>query len=74
MFSTGLSEIVLIVKDVRASAYFYRKVVGLTPETEANDDSKNGSLKYAKKEIQSFYHFDSDPVKFCYGEFDSGSE
>ena len=38
MFSIGLSEIVLIVKDVLASAYFYREVVGLTPETEANDE------------------------------------
>src|SRR5437764_7606575 len=38
MFSQGLSEIVLIVKDVRTSAYFYREVVGLTPETEANDE------------------------------------
>jgi catechol-2,3-dioxygenase len=38
MFSTGLSEIVLIVKDVLASAYFYREVVGLTSETEANDE------------------------------------
>lgn len=37
MFSVGLSEIVLIVKDVRASACFYRDVVGLTPQTEADD-------------------------------------
>ena len=36
MFSTGLAEIVLIVKDVMASAQFYREVVGLTPETEAD--------------------------------------
>jgi catechol-2,3-dioxygenase len=38
MFSLGLSEIVLIVKDVRASARFYGEVVGLTPETEADDE------------------------------------
>lgn len=38
MFSTGLSEIVLIVNDVKASARFYREVVGLTPETEADDE------------------------------------
>jgi catechol 2,3-dioxygenase-like lactoylglutathione lyase family enzyme len=31
MFSTGLAEIVLIVKDVPASTKFYREVVGLTP-------------------------------------------
>lgn len=37
MFSIGLSEIVLIVKDVLASARFYRDVVGLTPETEADE-------------------------------------
>jgi len=37
MFSTGLSEIVLIVNDVQAAARFYRDVVGLTPETEADD-------------------------------------
>lgn len=37
MFSIGLSEIVLIVNDVRASARFYREVVGLTPESEAGD-------------------------------------
>ncbi len=38
MYSIGLAEIVLIVKDVRASARFYREVVGLTPETEPNDE------------------------------------
>lgn len=37
MSSVGLAEIVLIVKDVRASARFYRDVVGLTPQTEADD-------------------------------------
>src|SRR5438046_1809367 len=37
MFTTGISEIVLIVKDVLASARFYRDVVGLTPETEADE-------------------------------------
>ena len=38
MFAVGLSELVLIVKDVRASARFYRDVVGLVPHTEATDD------------------------------------
>ena len=38
MFSTGLSEIVLIVKDVRAAAQFYRDVVDLTPQTEADGE------------------------------------
>ena len=37
-FSRGLSEIVLIVSDVRKSAQFYREVVGLVPCTEANDN------------------------------------
>jgi catechol-2,3-dioxygenase len=37
MFSTGLAEIVLIVKDVRAAARFYHDVVGLAPESEADD-------------------------------------
>jgi catechol-2,3-dioxygenase len=37
MFSTGLAELVLIVKDVRAAARFYHDIVGLTPETEADD-------------------------------------
>jgi catechol-2,3-dioxygenase len=37
MFSTGLAEIVLIVKDVIASAQFYRDVVGLIPISEADD-------------------------------------
>ena len=37
MFSTGLAEIVLIVRDVRAAARFYRDVVGLAPESEADD-------------------------------------
>jgi catechol 2,3-dioxygenase-like lactoylglutathione lyase family enzyme len=32
-FSRGLSEIVLIVGDVLASARFYREVVGLVPDT-----------------------------------------
>lgn len=31
MYSTGLSEIVLIVKDVKASDSFYSEVVGLQP-------------------------------------------
>ncbi len=33
----GLSELVLLVADVRAAAAFYRDLVGLTPETEATD-------------------------------------
>ena len=37
MFSTGLAEIVLIVKDVKAAAHFYRDVVGLIPQYEADD-------------------------------------
>ena len=37
MFTRGLSEIVLIVKDVQAAARFYCDVVGLIPENEAND-------------------------------------
>jgi catechol-2,3-dioxygenase len=37
MFSSGLAEIVLIVDDVRAAARFYRDIVGLTPESEADD-------------------------------------
>lgn len=37
-FSKGISEVVLIVKDVRASAIFYRDIVGLIPETEADDE------------------------------------
>ena len=38
MFSSGISELVLVVKDVRSSARFYEEVVGLTPEKEANDE------------------------------------
>jgi catechol-2,3-dioxygenase len=37
MFSKGLAELVLIVNDVRAAARFYRDVVGLTPESEADE-------------------------------------
>ena len=37
MFSTGLAEIVLIVKDVKAAARFYRDVVGLVAQTDADD-------------------------------------
>jgi catechol 2,3-dioxygenase-like lactoylglutathione lyase family enzyme len=36
--SLGLAELVLIVDDVPASARFYEKVVGLTPEHEASDE------------------------------------
>lgn len=35
--TNGLSEIVLIVEDVIAAARFYREVVGLIPETDANE-------------------------------------
>jgi len=38
MFSLGISEIVLIVADVRSAARFYRDIVGLKPETEADDN------------------------------------
>lgn len=37
MFTEGLAEIVLVVRDVPAAARFYRDVVGLTPETEPDD-------------------------------------
>lgn len=37
-FSQGLSELVLVVTDVQASALFYREVVGLEPESEAGDE------------------------------------
>ncbi len=35
--SAGLAEIVLVVRNVRASAEFYREAVGLTPRREADD-------------------------------------
>jgi catechol 2,3-dioxygenase-like lactoylglutathione lyase family enzyme len=38
MFSRGLSEIVLVVNDVREAARFYRDVVGLVAEREADDN------------------------------------
>jgi catechol 2,3-dioxygenase-like lactoylglutathione lyase family enzyme len=38
MTPRGLSEIVLVVDDVRTSARFYEDVVGLTPESEASDE------------------------------------
>ena len=38
MYSSGISELVLVVKDVRSSARFYEEVVGLTPEKEADDE------------------------------------
>lgn len=34
----GLSELVLIVEDVQAATDFYRQVVGLTPDSPADDD------------------------------------
>ncbi len=37
MFSRGLSEIVLVVDDLRKAARFYRDVVGLVPEREPDD-------------------------------------
>ena len=38
MFSTGIAEIVLIVRDVGVSARFYQHVVGLSPMRPANDE------------------------------------
>jgi catechol-2,3-dioxygenase len=38
MFSSGISELVLVVRDVRSSARFYEEVVGLTPEKGVNDE------------------------------------
>ena len=37
MFSRGLSEIVLVVDDVKEAARFYRDVVDLAPHGEADD-------------------------------------
>ena len=37
-FVTGYAELVLVVADVSASARFYRDVVGLTPETDGDDE------------------------------------
>jgi catechol 2,3-dioxygenase-like lactoylglutathione lyase family enzyme len=38
LFTTGLAELVLIVKNVPRAAGFYREVVGLDPESPADDD------------------------------------
>jgi catechol-2,3-dioxygenase len=38
MYSNGISELVLVVNDVRSSARFYEEVVGLMPEKEADDE------------------------------------
>ena len=38
MFSVGLAEIVLIVRDLAAAARFYHEVVGLQPVKEAEAD------------------------------------
>lgn len=37
-FTTGLAELVLIVDDVPRAARFYRDVVGLDPESPADDE------------------------------------
>ena len=37
MYSSSISELVLIVKDVLSSARFYEEVVALMPEKEVND-------------------------------------
>ena len=38
LFTTGLVELVLIVEDVPRAAKFYREVVGLAPESPADDE------------------------------------
>ncbi len=38
MFSSGISEMVLMVEDVPAAARFYEEVVGLVPEGEADEE------------------------------------
>jgi catechol-2,3-dioxygenase len=38
MYSSSISELVLVVKDVRSSARFYEEVVGLMPEKEADGE------------------------------------
>ncbi len=38
MFSTGISEIVLLVEDVKSAARFYEEVVGLAPEKEVDEE------------------------------------
>ena len=43
MYSSGISELVLIVKDVLSSARFYEEVVALMPEKEVITTSRPGS-------------------------------
>lgn len=38
MFSSGISEMVLMVEDVPVAARFYEEVVGLAPEGEADEE------------------------------------
>jgi catechol 2,3-dioxygenase-like lactoylglutathione lyase family enzyme len=38
MKTLGFEEVILVARDVRACAAFYRDVVGLAPESEATDD------------------------------------
>jgi catechol-2,3-dioxygenase len=38
MFTTGMSEIVLVVEDVEGAARFYEEVVGLVPEKDADEE------------------------------------
>lgn len=38
IFSTGMSEIVMVVEDVEGAARFYEEVVGLVPEKDANEE------------------------------------
>lgn len=47
----GLSELVLIVADVPASARFYRELVGLAPETEPTDSWAWFSCGRAKQRL-----------------------
>lgn len=37
-YCSGISEIVLIVEDVKKSASFYQDVVGLIPKTEVTEE------------------------------------
>ncbi len=38
MFSSGISEMVLVVENVKVAARFYEEVVGLTPEKKADEE------------------------------------
>jgi hypothetical protein len=71
MFTIGLAEVVFVVKDVQMAARFYHEVVGLIPQSEADDEWCIGYFRHPFEKLTAwsftillfFFVIDTQPWK-----------